>query len=209
MADAVVVQEWQPFFMTLAGASAALAGLVFVAMSLHPRPILSHPIMRARALGTAFGFLLGVAWALIMLIPARTAPVGSWLLIAVGGGECLFIGVRQIQLRGAGVSVALVVLGDLLLPVPLLAGIVGLLQPHSAFPFILLAIAAGVALFLLFFQSWTLVLHSVLRADEAQRPAPRQGTHARGSEGDHPPMNASTEASTNPNTTASREAGSA
>jgi hypothetical protein len=48
MTDQVVVQEWQPFFMTLAGASAALAGLVFVAMSLHPWPILNHPIMRAR-----------------------------------------------------------------------------------------------------------------------------------------------------------------
>jgi hypothetical protein len=172
MSDPVVVQEWQPFFMTLAGASAALAGLVFVAMSLHPRPILSHPIMRARALGTAFGFLLGVAWALILLIPARTAPLGSWLLIAVGGGESLFLGVRQIQLRTAGMNVVLVVLGDLLLPAPLLAGVVGMLQPHSAFPYILLAIAAGVALFVLFYQSWTLVLHSVLNAGEASRSAP-------------------------------------
>jgi hypothetical protein len=165
-------------------------------MSLHPRTILSHPIMRARALGTAFGFLLGVAWALILLIPARTAPVGSWLLIAVGGGESLFLGVRQIQMRAAGMSVVFVVLGDLLLPAPLLAGIVGLLQPHSAFPYILLAIAAGVALFLLFFQSWTLVLHSVLSADEASRPAPRQGAHGHGSDVDHPAMNASTNAGT-------------
>jgi modulator of FtsH protease len=201
MADPVVVQEWQPFFMTLAGASAALAGLVFVAMSLHPRTILSHPIMRARALGTAFGFLLGVAWALILLMPARTAPVGSWLLIVVGGGESLFLGLRQIQLRTAGMSVALVVLGDLLLPAPLLAGIVGLLQPHSAFPYILLAIAAGVALFLLFFQSWTLVLHSVPNADAEQRAAPQQGTQGHGPEGDHPTMNASA--------TSSTEAGSA
>jgi hypothetical protein len=201
MAEPVVVQEWQPFFMTLAGASAALAGLVFVAMSLHPLPILSHPIMRARALGTAVGFLLGVAWALIVLMPARTAPVASWLLIAVGGGESLFMGVRQIQLRTAGMWVALVVLGDLLLPAPLLAGMVGLLQPQSALPFILLAIAAGVALFLLFFQSWTLVLHSVLSAAEAQRPAPRQGTHDHSRDGADPPMNAST--------TSSAEAGSA
>jgi modulator of FtsH protease len=201
MADPVVVQEWQPFFMALAGASAALAGLVFVAMSLHPRPILSHPIMRARALGTAFGFLLGVAWALILLIPARTAPFGSWLLIAVGGGETLFMSLRQIQLRTAGMSVAFVVLGDLLLPAPLLAGMVGLLQPHSTFPFILVAIAAGVALFLLFFQSWSLVLHSVISADEEQSPPPRQGTHGQHSDGDHPTINVST--------TSSTEAGSA
>lgn len=194
MIDQVAVQEWQPFFMTLAGASAALAGLVFVAMSLHPWPILSHPIMRARAFASAFGFLLGVAWALIMLLPARTAPLGSCLLIAVGIGESLFIGYRQVQLRTAGMNVALVVLADLLIPAPLLAGIVGLLQPHSVFPFILLAITASVGLFLLFFQSWTLVLHSVLGADEAQRPAPWRGNPAHGSDGDHPTTSASTEA---------------
>jgi hypothetical protein len=194
MTDQVVVQAWQPFFMTLAGASAALAGLVFVAMSLHPRPILSHPIMRARAFAAAFGFLLGVAWALIMLMPARTAPVGSCLLIAVGGGESLIIGYRQVRLRTTGMNVALVVLGDLLMPAPLLAGIVGLLQPHSAFPFLLLAIAAGVGLFLLFFQSWTLVLHSVLGADAAQRPPSWRGPPAHVSEGDHPTMDAGTEA---------------
>jgi hypothetical protein len=65
--------------------------------------------------------------------------------------------------------------GLAVLSAPLLAGIVGLLQPHSAFPYILVAIAAGVALFLLFFQSWTLALHSVLSADEEQPPAPRDG----------------------------------
>jgi hypothetical protein len=198
MSDQVVIQEWQPFFMALAGASAALAGLVFVAMSLHLRPILSHPVMRARAFAAAFGFLLGVAWALILLMPARTAPVGSCLLIAVGGGGSLVIGYRQLRLRAAGMNVVLVVFADFLIPAPLLAGLVGLLRPQSAFPFLLLAIAAGVGLFLLFFQSWTLVLHSVLDADEAQRPAPQPGNPAgnpaHGSEGDHPTMNASTEA---------------
>ena len=161
MTDQVMVQEWQPFFMTLAGASAALAGLVFVAMSLHPWPILSNPLTRARAFAAAFGFLLGVAWALIMLLPARTAPVGSLLLIALGIGESIFIGYRQIQIRKEGMSVTRAVVADFLVPAPLLAGIVGLLQPHSEFPFLLIAIMAGVGLFLLFAQSWTLMLHSL------------------------------------------------
>lgn len=164
MIDPVVVQEWQPFFTALASASAALAGLVFVAMSLHPWMILSHPIMRARAFAAAFGFLLGVAWALIMLLPARTAPTASYLLIAVGAAETLFIGWRQMKIRGAGMNVALVVLADLLMPLPLAAGIVSLLLPRSEAPFLLLACAAGVGLFLLFFQSWSLVVHSVLSA---------------------------------------------
>ena len=97
MTDQVLVQEWQPFFMTLAGAAAALAGLVFVAMSLHPQPILTHPLMRARAFAAAFGFLIGVAWAFIMLLPARTAPLGSFLLIAVGVGGIIFVAYQQMQ----------------------------------------------------------------------------------------------------------------
>ena len=177
MSDPVVVQEWQPYFTALAGASAALAGLVFVAMSLHPWTILSHPIMRARAFAAAFGFLLGVAWALIMLLPAHTAPASSLMLIIVGAAESLFIGYRQTRIRSAGMNVALVILADLLVPVPLVAGIIGLLQPHSDIPFLLLAITAGVGLFMLFFQSWTLVLHSALsegatETEEARRSAP-------------------------------------
>jgi hypothetical protein len=175
--DQVLVQEWQPFFMALAGASAALAGLVFVAMSLHPWPILSNPLMRARAFASAFGFLLGVAWSLVMLLPARTAPVGSYLLIAVGVGESIVLVYRQFQIRTVAMNLARVVLADILIPIPFLAGIVGLLQPHSEAPFLLLAITASVALFVLFFQSWTLVLHSVLGADEAERDEPRSSSN--------------------------------
>lgn len=190
MSDPVLVQEWQPFFMALAGASAALAGLVFVAMSLHPWPIVSNPVTRARAFAAALGFLLGVAWSLIMLVPARAAPAGSILLIIVGVGESVVIVYRQIQLRNARMNLAFVVFADLLVPVPLLAGIVGLLQPRSGFPFLLLAITAGLALFLLFFQSWTLVLHSVLSPEDAQRPASRSGHHPRSSDGVDPKTSA-------------------
>jgi hypothetical protein len=169
--DQVVVQEWQPFFLALAGASAALAGLVFVAMSLHPHPILVNPLTRARAFAAAFGFLIGVAWALIMLLPARTAPAGGILLIAVGVGGSVFVIYRQIQIRKAGLSVARAVIGDILLLTPIAAGFVGLLQPHSGVPFLLLAIAAGVGLFVLFSQSWTLVLHGVINKADIQRLA--------------------------------------
>jgi hypothetical protein len=151
-------------------------------MSLHPWPILSNPLTRARAFAAAFGFLLGVAWALIMLLPARTAPVGSILLLVVGGGESVFIVNRQIQIRKAGMNVTRAVLADLLMLAPLLAGIVGLLQPHSGFPFLLLAIAAGVGLFFLFSQSWALVLHSIINDDDAPRQEPQSSNHPRGSE---------------------------
>lgn len=193
MSDQIMVQQWQPFYTALAGASAALAGLVFVAMSLHPWPILSHRVMRARAFAAAFGFLLGVAWALIMLMPASIAPVASVLLIVVGAGESLFIGYRQLQIRSAGMNVALVLLADLLMPAPILAGIVGLLRPHAAFPFALLAIMAGVGLFVLFFQSWSLVVHSVLNAPDSQHPEPPREIHAPAAAANQPPSSARTE----------------
>jgi len=147
--DQVIVQSWQPLFMTIGAAAAALAGLVFVAMSLHPQPILGNPLMRARAFVAGNGFLMGVIWALIMLMPARLAPVGSFLLIVAGIGGSGFFAYQQIHLRKAGLSVVRVALGDVLVLAPLLAGIVSLLQPYSEFPFLLLAIAAGVGLLLL------------------------------------------------------------
>lgn len=182
MKDQEILQSWQPFFMTFGGAMAALAGLVFVAMSLHPQPILGHPLMRARAFVAGTGFLMGVVWALIMLMPARLAPSGSFLLIVVGIGGSMFFGYQQIHLRKAGLSVARVALGDILVLAPLLAGIVGLLQPYSEFPFLLLAIAAGAGLLLLFSQSWMLVMHSVA-ADDSRRQQPRSSDDPHGSEG--------------------------
>ena len=175
MTDQVLVQEWHPFFMTLAGAAAALAGLVFVAMSLHPQPILTNPLMRTRAFAAAFGFLIGVAWAFIMLLPARTAPLGSFLLIAVGVGGIIFVGYQQMRIRKAGMNIARAILSDILIPTPVAAGIVGLLRPDSEFPFMLLAIAAGVGLFVLFSQSWSLVLHSIGNVDDSQHQTSRSG----------------------------------
>jgi hypothetical protein len=159
--DQVVVQEWQPLFIALAGASSALAGLVFVAMSLHPQPILVNTLTRSRAFVAAFGYLIGVALALIMLLPARTEPVGSLLLIGLGAGGSVLVIYREIRVRHAGLSVPRTVLGDILLLTPIAAGAVGLLQPHSEAPFLVVAIAIGVGLFVLFSQSWALVLHGV------------------------------------------------
>src|SRR5262249_57177544 len=97
-----IVQGWESLFFALACASAALAGLIFVAIALHPGQILVNTLARTSAFAAAFGFLLGVAWALIMLLPARTAPVGSVLLIAVGVLETSFIVSRQLQIRMTG-----------------------------------------------------------------------------------------------------------
>ena len=51
-ADPQLIAGWQPFFAVSAGAAAALAGLLFVALSIHAREIAEHPPFRYRALAT-------------------------------------------------------------------------------------------------------------------------------------------------------------
>ena len=48
--------QWHDYFITVGGASAALTGLVFVAMSLNPSLIAQDPTHRHRAVGTIAGF---------------------------------------------------------------------------------------------------------------------------------------------------------
>src|SRR5690242_13339843 len=135
MSDQSIAQAWQPFFMTLAGASATLAGLVFIAVSLHPQVTLAHPLMRVRALVAALGFLLAVAWSLIMLAPARTAPLASLLLLTVGIMGAISLVYQEFKARKLGLSRVRVVVGDTVLLAPFVAGVTGLLLPTSPLPF--------------------------------------------------------------------------
>jgi hypothetical protein len=48
--------EWHDFFLTVGGGAAALAGLVFVAMSFNLEVVLHDPGHRYRAVGTLAGF---------------------------------------------------------------------------------------------------------------------------------------------------------
>jgi hypothetical protein len=88
MAAAVV--SWHDFFLSVVGAGAALTGLVFVAISLHPREIASSPVLRTRAQGAMFGFTAVLFVGLAMSIPApgdrlaATAVGAMALLVLVG-----------------------------------------------------------------------------------------------------------------------------
>ena len=178
MSDQSLAQAWQPFFIALAGASATLAGLVFIAMSLHPQVTLAHPLMRARTLVAASGCLLAITWSLIMLVPARMAPTGSLLLLAagIGGGTCLVY--QQVRVRTLGLNRMRVALGDPILLTPLIAGVTGLLRPASPLPFVLVAVATGFGLVVLFSQAWALVLYGVRDSDGPYRLEPHNGKSA-------------------------------
>jgi len=75
---------WQGFFGAVAAASAALAGLFFVAISLRPDEIGTHPVLRYRARSNLQNLLLILAISLIVLIPGQSAVVvGVELLLVV------------------------------------------------------------------------------------------------------------------------------
>ena len=76
--------EWTDFFVASAGASAALAGLVFVAVSINVDRILGSRGLPARALATVMLLLSVVLVSLIGLIPGQSRGTLAAELLAVG-----------------------------------------------------------------------------------------------------------------------------
>jgi hypothetical protein len=76
--------EWTDFFVAGAGASAALAGLVFVAVSINVDRILTFRELPERALATVLLLLSVVLVSLIGLIPGQSRPALAGELLGVG-----------------------------------------------------------------------------------------------------------------------------
>jgi hypothetical protein len=78
------VSEWTDFFLAGAGASAALAGLVFVAVSINVDRILRVHGLPERALATVLLLLSVVLVSLITLIPGQSRAALAGELLGVG-----------------------------------------------------------------------------------------------------------------------------
>jgi hypothetical protein len=83
---------WQALYTTVAGAAAALIGLLFVGLSLHLRTIVQTPEHTARARETFGGLLSLVVLSILVLLPGQARWVlgdellaGGLLLALVGG----------------------------------------------------------------------------------------------------------------------------
>jgi hypothetical protein len=72
---------WQPFFTMVGGASAALVGLLFIALSIHLRAIAADPVARGQARTALGGFVGILALAIVALIPGQDA---RWLGVEIG-----------------------------------------------------------------------------------------------------------------------------
>jgi len=76
------IDEWSELFVAVAGAGAALAGLVFVAVSINIERILKLPGVPARALATVLLLLVAVIASIFGLAPGQsTTTLGIELLV--------------------------------------------------------------------------------------------------------------------------------
>ena len=73
MINSDLLVEWRPFFLMVAGASASLAGLLFVALSLHLRHIATLPLYRYRARLSLSCVVSVMVIASLVLIPRQSA----------------------------------------------------------------------------------------------------------------------------------------
>jgi len=82
--DASLTTDWSDFAVAMAGAAAALAGLVMVAISVNIKEILAYPGLTARAASAIGSLILVVVTAALILVPAQPASLlGAEVLVAV------------------------------------------------------------------------------------------------------------------------------
>lgn len=87
---------WHDFFVMLGSASAALAGLVFVGLSIHARAVAADPLHRIRARNLTAGIVYITIVSALVLTPGQGATAIGLELIA---GGCIMVGLFSAPLR--------------------------------------------------------------------------------------------------------------
>lgn len=86
-----MIGDWETFFGAQAAAMAALAGLVFVALSINLRDILAHPSLTGRAAEAIILMVQPVIAALLVLIPNQGMRTLGVELLVLGAGTFLLV----------------------------------------------------------------------------------------------------------------------
>jgi hypothetical protein len=72
---------WQDFYVMMGGANAALTGLVFVALSIHLKAVLEHPLLKPRAVLALTVLATQIVIAAIVLTPQDSTWMGIEIFI--------------------------------------------------------------------------------------------------------------------------------
>jgi hypothetical protein len=97
---AYTAADWTDLFVASAGASAALTGLLFVAVSVNIQDILKYAGLPTRALQTLLLLLSAVVVSLVGLIPSQSTTALGAELLAIGlvfGGWVLVLAARAVE----------------------------------------------------------------------------------------------------------------
>lgn len=98
------LQHWHDFFVAVCGGSAALAGLVFVAMSLNVAAIADDSTHRYRAIGTLAGFTSAFLISAVALMADQSEQVAGieWgACAAIAGTVYLYGYVQAVRTGGS------------------------------------------------------------------------------------------------------------
>ncbi|MDH6181193.1 hypothetical protein M2152_001375 [Microbacteriaceae bacterium SG_E_30_P1] len=77
------ISDWSELFVAAAGASAALAGLIIVAMSVNVDVIVASPSMPSRAGATISVLVLATLISIVALIPGLSVSATGWVILVI------------------------------------------------------------------------------------------------------------------------------
>ena len=143
------MREWSDFFTAEVGASAALAGLLFVAVSINLGQILKYPHLPIRAIEALTTLLCVLVISTFALVPGQTALVHG---LEMGGTGLLTWGIQTVALtrtRESGYETFLRYFFNQVPPLPFVVGgiLLALGYPSGIYwvvPGTLLCILSGV-----------------------------------------------------------------
>ena len=183
LVDPYAPESWHDFFLAVAGAAAALTGLLFVALSLHIRYIVNDPTHRSMARGSLIGLVMVLILSLILLVrqPAtwagiELAAIGAVYLVVEGAYEAITIRRRRQVATG---TILRNVLGQVLSLGGLIGGI-GLILHAGPALYAVAFVAITVVVWNLW-SAWELLIgvaDDEIAQENANRPASGTGLGA-------------------------------
>jgi len=157
--DIFQIDQWHDFFLMIGGGAAALAGLVFVAMSINLAMITHDATHKNRAIGTLTGFTaIFILCGLALMGNQNHISIGiEWLLVAIPATYIYVRGyMRARRMSGTPVSVSRTVGGTALYGVQILGSL--LLMAGYIIGLYLAAIAMVVSFASLISGAWLLII---------------------------------------------------